>query len=443
MVDTNRAEEVLAWFAKKGIQEPTVAAFGIYPAEDGSVVFPYGEVGEKRRWGVPIGERSFRWEKGVDPVLYNREDRTKRNLFLCEGETDTLRLWQELRDSGSEAGVVGLPGIETWNPGMADDLEQAETVWVVLDNDSDYQVAGRVDNAWRSIRTALGRKARRIVLPRGINDLCEFFEDYSLDALRILVERIPQQGDSRFRTLNLSVEPPPVRWLVERLFCKGDIHLMIGEPGLGKSWLTMALTVAVAGGNREYLGYPIGEPGRVLYFDEENPEDMVFHRFLKLGLNKEIAENIRFVSNAGIRLDHDPTSVIDEAHAFEPDLIVLDSLTRFHGQDENSAGHMADLFNTGIKPLARETGAAVVLIHHANKGEGSSYKRARGSGDITASADSAFDVQAIEPDGAIDRGGVSIRNYKSRRASAPDVIYASAVNRPDGGVDVIGQHGLF
>lgn len=438
MIDTTRADEVLAWFARKGINEQSVVDFGISVGDDGAVLFPYGDVGTKRRYGIPTGERSFRWEKGVDPVLYNRRDLQFRNVFLCEGETDTIRLCQELGND-RQVGVVGLPGIETWNEGMAEDLRQAETVWVVLDNDQDYQVAGRVDTAWRSIRRELGRGARRIILPRGINDLCEFFEDYSLDALRLLVDRQPQVGDSRFRTLNLSVEPPPVQWLVERLFCKGDIHLMIGEPGLGKSWLTMALTIAIAAGRKEFLGYPITTAGRVLYFDEENAEDLVFHRFLKLGLDKTIAENIRFVSNAGIRLDHDPTGVLDESLAYEPDLIVLDSLTRFHGQDENSAGHMADLFNSGIKPLARETGAAVILIHHANKGEGSSYKRARGSGDITASADSAFDVTPIETDGAIDRGGIQIKNYKSRRSTAAPIIYVSAVNRPDGGVDIIGH----
>lgn len=436
MVDTTRASEVLAWFGKKGIEESTVVSFGIYPAEDGAVVFPYGDTGLKRRYGVPTGERSFRWEKNVDPVLYNRADAGKRNLFLCEGETDTLRLWQELRRDGSEAGVVGLPGIETWNAGMADDLAEAENVWVVLDNDQDYKVAGRVDTAWRNIRQDLGRKAKRIQLPRGVNDLCEFFEDYGLDALRVLVERRTGPDDSRFRTLNLSVEPPPIRWLVEDMICGGDIHLIIGAPGIGKSWLTMALSVAVAGGRTEFLGRSIDGPGRVLYFDEENPETLVYQRFLKLGLNKDIAENIRFVSNVGIRLDKDPDAVLDEAQMYEPSLIVLDSLTRFHGQDENSAGHMAELFNSAIKPLARSTGAAVILIHHANKGDGNSYQRARGSGDITASVDSAFDVVDME-------GALLLKHYKSRRTAAFDATYVSIVDRPDGGVDVIGTSGLF
>ena len=100
-------------------------------------------------------------------------------------------------------------------------------------------------------------------------------------------------------------------------------------------------------------------------------------------------------NNAGIRLDgSDADVLVEELSILEPALVVLDSLTRFHTEDENHAGAMAALFHNAIKPLARETGAGVVLIHHANKTDSnSSYKRSRGSGDITASVDSGFDVR--------------------------------------------------
>jgi AAA domain-containing protein len=87
----------------------------------------------------------------------------------------------------------------------------------------------------------------------------------------------------------------------------------------------------------------------------------------------------------GRRLDYNPT------------LIVLDSLTRIHTQDENAVGAMSALYNDGIKPLARETGAAVVLIHHTNKGQRSSYTRARGSSDIVYAMDGGIDARQVEP----------------------------------------------
>ena len=80
----------------------------------------------------------------------------------------------------------------------------------------------------------------------------------------------------------------------------------------------------------KFLGHDILEHGRVLYVDEENPEDLVYDRFRKLGVDRETAKNIRYLCNAGIRLDKaDADVLVEEALDFEPALVVLDSLTRF------------------------------------------------------------------------------------------------------------------
>ena len=415
--NTGIAPEVLAWFGDKGISVETVTDFDVTTARDGAVCFPYRD-GTKRRYGVhPVGSRSFRWEKGVDPCLFNLRDNEKRNIFLVEGETDTMKLRQEVGDN-PDVGVIGLPGIETWGDYMAEDLKSAEQVWVILDNDQDYKVAGRVDHAWTQIRLALGKKAKRVYLPNGINDVCEFFETYNLDALRAITMREPKPGESRFKVLDLTADPPPVRWVVQDMICRGDIHMLIGEPSIGKSWLTMGMSIAVAGGT-EFLGRDT-EQGRVLYVDEENPEDLIYHRLHKLGLTKELAKNIRYLSNLSIRLDKQADELVTEALDYDPTLIVLDSLTRFHTEDENNAGAMGALFNNALMPLARQTGAAVVVIHHANKTDSnSSYKRSRGSGDITAGADCGYDVRSVA------ERTVAVSNYKSRRAAQQDTFYVT------------------
>lgn len=225
-----------------------------------------------------------------------------------------------------------------------------------------------------------------------------------------------------------------MRWLVEDFICRGDIHLLIGEPGIGKSWLTMAMAVAIANGDTMFLGHSIKEHGRVLYVDEENPEDLIYDRFRKLGIDRSTARNIRYLNNAGIRLDgSDADVLVEEALDFEPSLVVLDSLTRFHTEDENHAGAMAALFHNAIKPLARETGAGVVLIHHANKTDSnSSYKRSRGSGDITASVDSGFDVRETGENSLV------MATFKSRRKAQGDALYMTIQDKADGGVEIIG-----
>jgi len=93
---------------------------------------------------------------------------------------------------------------------------------------------------------------------------------------------------------------------------------------------------------------------------------------------------------------------------------------------------MSAIFNDALKPLARQTDAAVVLIHHANKSESnSSYRRSRGSGDITAAPDCGYDVRAVA------EGTVAVSNYKSRRAAQADTFYVT-IKDVEGGVELVG-----
>jgi hypothetical protein len=422
--------EHAAWFLEqRGVTPGTLDHFKVHVRSDGAVVFPYVN-GEKVRKGIPSGEREFFFTSGVKPALYNAEDANKPQCFLVEGETDTMRLWQEA--GSDEVGVLGLSGIESWRDEMVAAFERTDRVWVILDNDKDYNVAGRVDTAWRNIRASLGRKAHRVRLPRDVKDVCEFFHVYDLDTLRLLCTH-KGPSESRYHLLDLTAEPPPVRWLVDGLMCRGDLHLLMGDPNLGKSWLTLDLALAIASGRPTWIGRDVTEQGRVLYIDEENPEDLVYDRLIKLGMTKDDAKNIRYINNEGIRLDRNVDELIDESLEFDPTLIVVDAMRRIHSADENSAGDMNKLFNDGIKPLARDTGAAVVMIHHSNKMEtNSSFKRAAGSGDISAGVDWAFDVRGVGV------GALTLAVYKSRRKPVGDVIHVAIRDTTEGGVELVG-----
>lgn len=428
-------EAVANWFEEeRGISRETLRHFNVTVRDDGAVVLPYPN-GEKIRKGIPHGDREFYFTSGVRPDLFNQAEAGKERVFLVEGETDTMRLWQELWDNnsseGTTTGVVGLSGIETWRDDLADAFT-GQRVYVVLDNDRDYNVQARVDTAWRSIRASLGHKAKRVRLPGDVKDICEFFDaGYQLHHLRRAAES--GTGQSRWHPLDLTQAPPPVPWLVDDLIVRGATHTIMGEPGIGKSWLTMALCLGVIRGT-DWLGQKVDAPGRVLYADEENAEVLIFDRLRrKLGMTDEEAKQLRYLSNQGIMLDRDPDSFIDEALEYEPALIVLDSLTRFHMQDEDKAGPMAQLYNMALKPLARETGAALVLLHHAGKTESnSSYRRSRGSGEIVANVDIGIDAR---------QSGINtmtLATFKSRFRQAGDVLHVAIVDDHEGGVSLIG-----
>ena len=424
------AGAVAGWFEKeRGISRETLRRFNVGVREDGAVTLPYPN-GEKIRKGIPHGEREFYFTSGRKPDLFNQQDAGRDEVFLVEGETDTMRLWQEL-GSDHPNGVVGLSGIETWHDDLAHHFT-GQRVYVILDNDKDYNVQGRVDSAWRHIRASLGSKARRVRLPGDVKDICEFFHTgYSLDNLWMLLVSSPSQ--SRWTPLDLTQEPPPVPWLVDGLIVRGATHTIMGEPGIGKSWLTMALCLGVIRGT-DWLGQKIDAPGRVLYVDEENADVLVFHRLRRqLGMTDEEAKQVRYLSNQGILLDRDPDSLIDEALEFGPALTVLDSLTRFHMGDEDKAGPMAHLYNMALKPLARETGSALVLLHHAGKTEStSSYRRSRGSGEIVANVDIGIDARQS------GINSMTLATFKSRFRQAGDVLHVAITDTPEGGVRLVG-----
>lgn len=433
--------EHVTWFEnERGIHPETLEAFRV-TSENSTVVLPYATGGAKHRAGIPHGERKFWFTKGMQPGLFLAPHaESTKTAFLVEGETDTMRLWQEFdgeADKKPMPGIAGLSGVDTWRDELAVYLEPYEAVYVVLDNDQDYMVQGRVENAWRCIRKGLGSKAKRLRLPNGVKDLCEFFELYSLDELRALVTT-PAAGVFHYQSLDVSAPPAPPDWLINGLVCKGDVCLMLGEPGVGKSVVSLSVAVAVAEGFPDWLGHRMHGGGRVLVVDEENPVDVAHSRLASLGLTERGNRNLRYLSRQGVRVDKFPERILDDAIAFDPTLIVLDSLTRLHTQDENSAGAMAAVFNDGINPLARETGATVLLLHHANKGDGgSAFNRSRGSSDIVASVDTALDVRAS----AVD-GHVNIVHAKTRRGRRDNTISARIIDKPNGGVDLIRTAGV-
>lgn len=335
-----------------------------------------------------------------------------------------MRLYQE-----GVRSVYGLPGFQTFSEDTLKPLHQYEKVFVILDNDANYNVRTTVDQAWGRLRGALGSKARRVQLPDDVKDVCEFFDSYTLDTLRSIVKE-SANGNYHYKALDLTAPPPDYEWLVRGLICKGDTTLLVGEPNVGKSWLSLSLAVSIADGRTSWLGHEVANQGRVLYIDEENPHDVVYHRLRQL--DAVSYDNLRYLHRQGIRLDRNFDKLLDEAIAYDPTMIVLDSLTRLHTKDENNAGEMAKLFNDSINVLCRETGAATIIIHHTNKVQSdSSYVKTRGSSDIGAAVDSGLEARKQEGN------RFNLVHFKSRRSRTGGLTRVEICDTIDGKVEFV------
>lgn len=401
-------DSIARWYSnERGITADTLKAFRIEYDDTQGLLFPYPNAIRYRGVTNNTPDRTFRWDKGstIAPFLSpNFHD--SAIAYIVEGESDCMKLWQEFNSIDDPVAVAGLPGAETWKDAWATLFASFEQIYVILDNDQDYLVRAQVERGWQKIRASLGHKVRRLKLPEDYKDVCEFLRAHSINSLMLL----HQQSRSYYAPLDLSKQPLPPHWMVDHLLANGDVAMLQGEPGLGKSYVSLDLALSVAGKSDSWLGRAVGTHGRVLYVDQENPEDEVYNRLRKLGATQTAKKNLRYLHFQGIRLDRDPATFFDEVYDYEPQLVILDSLTRVHTEDENSAGAMAKLFNDGILPIARETGATILIIHHVSKTDASSgFRRSRGSSDIPANLDAGLDLQRAND------GALKLILFKSRR----------------------------
>lgn len=402
------------WFeSRRGIKTETLEAFGV-ESDGEAVVFPYGEA-RKFRKGFEKEDRKFWWQPptaaGQAPFL-PPGFLPGEHMLLLEGETDTMAAWQAASASWKTA-IVGLSGLNAWKDRYAEELfGQAKKVFVVFDNDDPYGPAKEQgDKAWQQIRSALGRKARRVTLPQGIEDVAEFFQTYDWQAFRVLLKRA-DEPKRHYRRLDLSQPVPPTDWLVEDLLVRGEATVLAGDGGVGKSFFTQALALAVAGAEDKFLDLPLKRSGRVLYVDEEQSAQLALQRLHALGMQPQHHENIEYLWYAGVDLLHEPELLLEEALELEPEIIIVDSLSRVAlGTEENSNTEMTKLMRAGVIPLARESGAAVLVTHHTDK-EG---RGPRGASSIRNAADQVLTMKERENRKGDKTGEIAIYASKPRR----------------------------
>lgn len=171
-------------------------------------------------------------------------------------------------------------------------------------------------------------------------------------------------------------EPPELDFIWTG-FLAGTVGALVAPGATGKSFLAleaaMSIACSVAGG--DVVNFEPQRTGRVVYLAGEDPQSALVRRVHAIGQHvnqsarQSIAENLALEPIMGKRLnvmdDRHLSRIIDYSTGAR--LIVLDTLSRIHQLDENSNGDMARLVAT-LEYIAATTGAAVLYLHHVNKG---------------------------------------------------------------------------
>ena len=185
-------------------------------------------------------------------------------------------------------------------------------------------------------------------------------------------------------------------WLVPDLIGRGSMNLLVAKATTGKTFLSIALICSAALG-RDWLGREIAKFKTLIYLSEGVPNYMLRYRAWAEANGVDInvlKDSIRVYSGANLSSAVFQEKLVEEVAEFQPDLVVFDTFSGTSGvRDENDAAIVAALLE---ETRISASGAAVLLIHHPNKGsENTSSLDLRGSGTLKNNVDA---VLALYPD---------------------------------------------
>jgi RecA-family ATPase len=247
-----------------------------------------------------------------------------------------------------------------------------------------------------------------------VQDGAEFFQSYDWAAFHVLLKRAVEPK-RYYKRLNLNQEVPETDWLIEDIAVAREATVMAGDGGVGKTFITMAMALAVAGCDKTFLDLAVKKHGPVLYVDEENSAQLVLQRLHALGYDPRRHADLDYLWYAGVDLLNEPEKLREEAAEIEPVLVIIDSLSRVAiGAEENSNPDMTKFMQAGVIPIARETGAAVLLVHHTSQ----TGIAPRGATAIRNSADQVLSIVAAQDKGGVKTGKLNIFPSKPRRNTA-------------------------
>jgi len=227
--------------------------------------------------------------------------------------------------------------------------------------------------------------------------------------------------------------PEGDRWLVEGFLTNSSITVLAATPKAGKTWVALALAVAIASGTPAMGCFDVRSPGPVLLFHAEDDSRAVRERIESIALGAGLRFEdlpIHLIRAERLKLDDpdDRLSLEELLQELRPRFLVLDPLVRLHAGAESYVGHMSELFGY-LRSLQRRFDVAVFLTHHVSKNLPKSVTQPgqamRGSGDIHAFYDHGATLQR-QTDGTV------LLTIEHRGAPAPDPMAFRIVSRPSG-----------
>lgn len=365
------------------------------------IVFPYFLNGEV----VGIKGRTLDGRKGsiqgatLVPYGVHRLDNAQVAI-ICEGETDTLMMYQALKNNGRldpSIAIVGIPGAATFPKEWQRFFAHLYHIYVIP------QADGASETMVANVQDRLGADRVTVLqLPWGFSDIGKDIADWvAQHSERELADLIPT---IEFRPYALTTEEMlkeaenEVDWIIPNLLATQEKAMIIGAPKSMKTYLALHMTHCIANGlpvldNQDW----IPDQQRVLFVEEEGNITHFARRIKRMFPNGD-GGNVMWLHKNGVKLDTEVqqrafTQAVEE---FQPQLIIFDPFKSLHNKDENDNTQMGLLWGIINAFIIRHPQTAIMFIHHvpkSEKGKKLDLYSARGAGISAAELDIGFGLR--------------------------------------------------
>lgn len=158
----------------------------------------------------------------------------------------------------------------------------------------------------------------------------------------------------------------PVEWIVPGWLARGELAILCGNAGSGKSTMAARLAMAVADAQFDWCGLEPATRGTVIYVDQEQDKNECADIFLRLGAGSANG-SLRVACQQHLDLGTNLPRLEREIATLNPVLVILDSMMMVMAVDGLSDMTKAvDAYRT-LHRLRSTYGCSIVMLAHPRK----------------------------------------------------------------------------
>lgn len=197
---------------------------------------------------------------------------------------------------------------------------------------------------------------------------------------------IDEDDEPEYKFLSRSmaeVEEENLDWIWYPYLAKGEVTILEGDPGLGKSYLAQMVSIGIADG-KSLPSVKKRKPvqGKIAYFDIENAAGSVTKKRLVDNGCRQLHHFFQEMEPFTIDDDETLDRVYDAIDALRPTLVVFDTLnTYMGGADIHNSSETQQTFKR-FGDIARRFNCSVLVLRHLTKSTKGVSALYRGQGSI-------------------------------------------------------------